>query len=59
MAKKGNRINVILQCTEAKEAGFPPSRYVSSKNRKNTPGRIEMQKYNPFMRKHTLHREIK
>lgn len=59
MAKKGNRINVILQCTEAKEAGVPPSRYSTSKNRKNSPSRIEVKKYNPFMKKHTLHRETK
>jgi len=58
-AKKGNRIKIIVQCTEFKEAGVPPSRYSTFKNRKNTPERIEMKKYNPWMRKHTVHKEIK
>ncbi len=56
---KGKRIVVILECTEAKAAGFPPSRYMTTKNRANTPGRLEKKKYNRFMRKHTLHREIR
>ncbi|MFI3294444.1 MAG: 50S ribosomal protein L33, partial [Rikenellaceae bacterium] len=29
------------------------------KNKKNTPTRLERRKYNPFMKKVTLHREIK
>jgi large subunit ribosomal protein L33 len=62
MAKKskGNRIQVILECTEHKGSGMPgTSRYISEKNRKNTPERIELKKYNPILRKVTLHREIK
>lgn len=60
MAKKGNRIQVILECTEQKTSGVPGmSRYVTIKNRKNTTARMELKKYNPFMRKHTLHKEIK
>ncbi len=62
MAKKakGNRQQIILECTEQKESGVPGmSRYISTKNRKNTPDRIERKKYNPFLKKHTLHREIK
>ncbi|MDQ1086044.1 MULTISPECIES: 50S ribosomal protein L33 [unclassified Siphonobacter] len=60
MAKKGNRIQVILECTEQKTSGVPGmSRYVTMKNRKNTTARIELQKYNPFLKKHTLHKEIK
>ena len=62
MAKKskGNRIQVILECTEHKGSGMPgTSRYISEKNRKNTPERIELKKYNPFMKKVTLHKEIK
>lgn len=35
------------------------SRYVTMKNRKNTTARIELKKYNPFMKKHTVHKEIK
>lgn len=57
---KGNRIQIILECTEQKETGIPGvSRYVSQKNRKNTPERVELKKYNPILRKHTIHKEIK
>lgn len=62
MAKKskGNRIQVILECTEHKTSGLPgTSRYVTQKNRKNTTERLELKKYNPIMRKYTVHREIK
>ncbi len=56
MAKsKDNRIQVILECTEKPGT----SRYSTTKNRRNTQGRIELKKYNPVLRKHTLHREIK
>ena len=50
MAKKskGNRVQVILECTEQKESGVPGmSRYITTKNRKNTPERLELKKYNP------------
>lgn len=62
MAKKskGNRIQVILECTEQKESGVPGmSRYMTYKNRKNTTERIELKKYNPFLKKVTVHKEIK
>ena len=60
MAKKGNRIQVILECTEHKQSGLPgTSRYISTKNKKNTPDRIELKKYNSILRKHTIHKEIK
>ncbi len=62
MAKKSkeNRIQVILECTEHKESGMPgTSRYITMKNRKNTTNRLELKKYNPILRKVTLHKEIK
>lgn len=62
MAKKvkGNRIQVILECTEQKGSGVPGmSRYITTKNRKNTPERLELKKYNPYLKKYTLHKEIK
>ena len=60
MARKGNRIQVILQCTEHKESGVAGmSRYITTKNRKNTPERIELKKYNPVLKKYTVHKEIK
>ena len=53
MAKKakGNRVQVILECTEQKNSGLPGmSRYITTKNRKNTTERLEMKKYNPILR---------
>jgi ribosomal protein L33 len=59
--KKGQGRQVItLQCTEQKSSGIPGmSRYSTSKNKRNTPKRMELMKYNKFLRRHTLHREIK
>ncbi len=60
MARKGNRIQVILECTEHKHTDKPgTSRYITTKNRKNTTERIELKKYNPVLRKVTVHKEIK
>lgn len=62
MAKKqkGNRIQVILECTEHKESNMPgTSRYVTQKNRKNTPDRLELKKFNPILKRYTIHKEIK
>ena len=60
MAKKGNRVQVILECTEQKQSGVPGmSRYITTKNKKNTPDRIELNKYCRFCKKHTVHRETK
>ena len=59
MAKKGNRVQVILECTEQRESGVAGmSRYITTKNKK-TPDRLERRKYNPFLKRVTLHREIK
>ena len=58
--KKGNRIQVILECTEHKFSGLGgTSRYITKKNRKNTPERLELKKFNPIMKKVTVHKEIK
>ena len=60
MAKKGNRIQVILECTEHKNSGMPGmSRYITTKNRKNTTERLELKKYNSILKKVTVHKEIK
>ena len=57
MAKRGKdvRLKIILECTEAPGT----SRYATMKNRRNTPDRLELKKYNPVLRKHTLQKEIK
>ena len=57
MAKKakGNRVQVILECTEQKDSGVPGiSRYITT-----TPDRLERKKYNPYLRRVTVHKEIK
>jgi len=59
MAKKKDSVVVTLECTEAKEAGVPPSRYTTFKNKKNYTDRMELKKYSKYMKKHTLHREVK
>ena len=50
---------VILECTEAKKEGKPVSRYLTKRNKKTVTERIEKKKYNPHLRRHTLHKEIK
>ena len=51
--KKGNRNLIGLECTETGRRT-----YVTQKNRVNTPDKIQIKKYNPKLRKHTLHKEI-
>ena len=52
---------ITIECTEAKAEGKPASRYTTTRNKKslNTPNRLEKKKYNSFLGRHTLHREIK
>jgi len=52
MAKRADRIVITLACTECKERN-----YLTEKNRRNDPGRIELSKYCPRCRRHTEHRE--
>ncbi len=57
---KGNRVQIILECTEHKESGMPgTSRYISTKNKKNTSQRLELKKYNPILKRMTVHKEIR
>ncbi|EGJ48587.1 50S ribosomal protein L33 [Desulfocurvibacter africanus] len=48
------RINIQLQCTECKRRN-----YATMKNKKNTSERLELNKYCPWDRKHTAHKEVK
>ena len=64
MAKnKGTRIVITLECTECRtnenQRTNGVSRYTTKKNRKNTPDRIEIKKFNPILKKMTVHKEIK
>ena len=50
----------MLESTEHNKSGMPgTSRYITEKNRKNTPDRLELKKYNPILKRVTVHREIK
>ena len=51
--KKKNRRLIALECTET---GMRT--YVTSKNVVNSPDKIQLMKYNPKLRKHTLHKEV-
>lgn len=51
--KKGNRVLIGLECTET---GMRT--YVTQKNRINTPDKLQLKKYNPTLRKHTLYKEV-
>ncbi len=53
MAKKGNRIVVKMKSTESGHF------YVTEKNRRNDTARLELKKYDPFVRRHVIYRETK
>jgi len=59
MARKTDRIVITLECTEARKEGKTPSRYTSSKNKRKTTEKLELRKYNPYLRRVTLHKEVK
>lgn len=48
------RIKLLLECTECKRRN-----YATHKNRRNTTGKLELKKYCPWDRKHTVHKEVK
>lgn len=51
--KKGNRVLIRLKSTESGHF------YLTEKNRKNDPARLELRKCDPFVRRHVLYREEK
>ena len=48
------RVHITLECTECHNR-----QYLSSKNKRNNPDRLELNKYCPRERKVTLHKETK
>lgn len=48
------RQNVILECVETGER-----LYLTSKNKRNTPDRLELKKYSPKLRRKAIFRETK
>jgi large subunit ribosomal protein L33 len=61
--KKGTRILIILECTECRlnlnKRAPGVSRYLTQKNRRNNPERLELKKYCTHCNKSTIHKEIK
>ena len=53
MAKE-DRVSFILKCTECGEEN-----YITSKNTRKHPERLELKKYCPRCKKSTIHREKK
>ena len=50
---------ITIECTEARKEGKSPSRYTTTRNKKTKTDKLENRKYNPALRRHTLHKEIK
>ena len=50
---------ITIECTEARKEGKSPSRYVTTRNKKLQTEKLEIRKYNPALRRHTLHKEVK
>jgi len=48
------RVNIILACTVCKDKN-----YTTTKNKKKQQGKLELKKYCPKCKKHTLHKEVK
>jgi large subunit ribosomal protein L33 len=48
------RVQVTLACTETGDRN-----YITKKNKRNNPDRIELKKYSPRLKRHTLHKETK
>ena len=48
------RVNILLACTECKRRN-----YATVKIKKNTTGRVELKKFCPWCRTHTVHRETR
>ncbi len=48
------RQTIILECVETKER-----LYLTNKNKRNTPERLELKKYSPKLRRRAIFREIK
>ncbi len=53
------REHVIIECTEARKEGKPASRYMTTRNKKLQLEKVEKMKYNRFLKRRTLHKEIK
>ena len=56
MPKKSKGNNVVIRLVDPND---PRSSYNTVKNKKSSPEKFQMNKYNKYSRKHTLHVEVK
>ena len=60
---KAARIRVSLECIACKsnlhKRSNGVSRYITTKNKKNNPSRMELKKFCPYCNIRTIHKEIK
>ncbi|MFW5800045.1 MAG: 50S ribosomal protein L33 [Spirochaetota bacterium] len=59
MAKKSKDARQIITLESTEKGPRGVSRYTTTKNRKNTPGKLELKKYCKYAKKHVLFKEIK
>lgn len=48
------RVGITLECTECKNRN-----YRTMKNKRNDPDRIELRKFCPVCKRHTVHKETR
>ena len=48
------RVKITLQCIETGDRN-----YITTRNKRNHPERLELKKYSPRLKRYTLHRETK
>lgn len=53
MAKGGARVTIRMGSTES------PHRFSTTKNKRNTPARLELRRFDPVVRRHVIYREEK
>ncbi|MCI0470290.1 MAG: 50S ribosomal protein L33 [Candidatus Aminicenantes bacterium] len=54
MAKSDKRVKIQMKCADCDEKN-----YSTFKNKVNTTGKLNLSKYCPTCRKHTVHKEVK
>lgn len=55
MAKKSKDIRIIIRMKSTES----PHMFTTTKNKRNTPDRLQIKKYDPVLRKHVLYKEVR
>ncbi|MDU7816844.1 MAG: 50S ribosomal protein L33 [Bacillota bacterium] len=56
MAKKSTQLRPIIKLRSTAETGYT---YVTRKNRRNTPDRLVLKKFDPIVRRHVEFKETR